>query len=70
MSNPLKSYRTQNQLSQEAVAEKLGISRQMVSFLENGERDFTADMAVLIEQKLGINRVMFRPDLFRRREAA
>jgi transcriptional regulator with XRE-family HTH domain len=64
--NPLKSYREEQGLSQQEVADKLGVSRQMVSFLENGERDFTADMAVLMEKKLGIARGHVRPDLFGR----
>lgn len=64
MSNPLKAYREQNGLSQKEIADRIGVSRQMVSFLENGERDYSADMAVLIEKKLGILRSKFRPDLF------
>lgn len=64
MANPLKSYRASSELSQQEVADKLGVSRQMVSFLENGARDFTADMAVLMEKKLGILRSRVRPDLF------
>lgn len=41
----------------------------MVGFLENDERPFTADMAVHIEKKLGISRLLLRPDLFRKRAA-
>jgi transcriptional regulator with XRE-family HTH domain len=69
MSNPLKAYRTAKKLSQGEIAEKLGVSRAMVGFLENGEREYSAEMAVLIEERLGLNRVLFRPDLFRRRAA-
>lgn len=69
MANPLKAYRKQKALSQEAVAQKLGISRAMVGMLENGKREFTAETAVLIERSLGINRVLLRPDLFRREAA-
>lgn len=69
MSNALRAYRDRNQLSQEEVAERLGISRSMVGLLENGEREFTADMAVRIEERLGIDRVLIRPDLFRRKAA-
>lgn len=69
MGNPLKAYREQESLSQQDIAERIGISRQMVGFLENGERDFTAEMALRIEDALGINRVLMRPDLFRKREA-
>lgn len=69
MSNPLLAYRTKKALSQEAVAEMLGVSRQMVGMLEKGERNFTAEMAVKVEQRLGIDRVLVRPDIFRRRAA-
>jgi plasmid maintenance system antidote protein VapI len=48
------------------VADTLGISRQMVGFLENGEREFTPDMALLIEEKLGIDRADILPKLFKR----
>lgn len=70
MGNPLRTYRDKNQLSQQDVADKLGISRQMVGFLETGEREFTAHMAILIEKKLGIDRTAIRADLFRREARA
>lgn len=65
MSNPLKAYRKRQRLSQQEVADKLGISRGMVGLLENGQREYTAETAVLIEKRLGINRVVLRPDIFR-----
>lgn len=65
MSNPLRAYREKHELSQKQVAERLGCSRAMVSHWENDERDYSAEWAVLIEQRLGINRVLLRPDLFR-----
>jgi transcriptional regulator with XRE-family HTH domain len=67
--SPLRAYREKKRLSQEDLAALLGVSRQMVGMLETGERGYTAEMAVLIEEKTGINRVMFRPDLFRKRAA-
>ncbi len=69
MPNALLAYREKEGLSQQEVADALGISRPMVGFLENDERPFTADMAVHIEKKLGINRLLLRPDLFRKRAA-
>ena len=48
----------------------MGVSRQMVGMLESGDRNFTAEMAIKVEDKLGIDRVLIRPDLFRRRVAA
>lgn len=69
MSNPLKAYRGKHGLSQSDLAVKLGVSRQLVGALETGTRPFTPEMANLIEEKLGINRVVIRPDIFRRRAA-
>lgn len=69
MSSPLRAYRERKGLTQEELASKLNISRQMVGALENGEREYTAEMCLTIERELGIDRVLLRPDLFRRRAA-
>ncbi len=69
MSNPLRAYRAKNKISQEELAGRLSVSRQMVGMLESGDRQFTAEMAVKVEERLGIDRVLIRPDLFRRRAA-
>ena len=66
MANPLLAYRQKNKLTQGQLAERLGKSRQMVSHLENGKREFSAEIAVLIEKHTGIDRVSLRPDLFKR----
>lgn len=62
--DPLKAYRAERSLSQQELADMLRISRQMVGFLEAGERPYTAEMCVLIEDQIGIPRAVFRPDLF------
>lgn len=64
--DPLKAYRDEHHLSQQDIADRLGVSRALVGLLETGKRDYTAAMAVLIEEKLGIGRERFRPDLFGR----
>lgn len=69
MANVLRGYRVKHQLSQEALADRLGISRAMVGMLETGGRPFTVNMALRIEERIGINRVLILPDLFRRRAA-
>ncbi len=69
MANPLRAYREKNELSQQEVADRLGVSRQMVGMLESGAREYTPEMALKIEQRLGIDRVLVRPDMFRRRAA-
>jgi transcriptional regulator with XRE-family HTH domain len=70
MANPLRAYRKKHQLSQQQLADKLGVSRSLVAMMEGGNRPFTDDMALLIEDRLGIDRMITRPDLFRRRRAA
>lgn len=67
--NPLKAYREAQGLSQQEIADRIGVSRQMVGFLENGEREFTADMAVKIEKELGIPREDTMPEFFKRAAA-
>lgn len=62
--DPLKAYRDERGLSQQDLADKLGISRQMVGFLESGDRPYTALMCLLIEKKLGIPRAVCNPSLF------
>jgi len=63
------AWRKAKGLSQEVVGEMLGVSRQMVGHLENGDRTITGEMACKIEQRLGIDRVLLRPDLFRKKAA-
>lgn len=64
--DPLKAYREARELTQQDVADSLGVSRGLVSMLEIGIKNYTAEMAVLIEKKLGIPRERMRPDLFKR----
>ena len=59
MIDPLKAYRTQHDISQGQLADQLGISRQMVNFLERGEREYTLKMIRRIEKRLGINPHLF-----------
>lgn len=70
MANPLRAYRKRHRLSQQQLADKLEISRSLLSMIECGDRGFTDDMALHIEAKLGIDRMVTRPDLFRRRRVA
>lgn len=70
MANPLRGYRKRNRLSQQDVADKLAVSRSLIAMIERGDRVITDTMALVIEAKLGIDRMVTRPDLFRRRRAA
>ena len=70
MANPLLAYRKKARLTQQELADKLDVSRQLVAAIEGGDRGITDEMALHIEARLGLDRMITRPDLFRRRRAA
>jgi transcriptional regulator with XRE-family HTH domain len=67
--NPIRQYREQHGLSQEAMAEVLGVSRGLVSLIETGERPITPENAKEWEPKLGIPRETLCPEIFKRAAA-
>ena len=62
--HPLREYREKNSLSQEQLAEKLGVSRQMVGLVEAGERPVTAANALKWEPITGIPKERLCPKIF------
>lgn len=63
--HPLKSYR-ENQspkLSQEGLAEKLGVARLTVLRWESGERKINRSLLPKVSEKTGIPAKELRPDL-------
>jgi predicted transcriptional regulator len=68
--NALRAYRRNKNLPADALAGMLGVHTATLRSYENGHRRITAEMSVKIERLLGIDRVLLRPDLFRKREAA
>ncbi len=64
MIHPLKAYREQNALTQDALAEILGISRAMVTHIENGRRPVTPRKAIDWERQTGIPRTVLCPEIF------
>lgn len=73
--HPLKSYRLQQKppMSQEQLAELLGVSKASVSRWETGEREPDVTLVPIISQVTGIVAEKLRPDLanlFRRRGRA
>ena len=62
--HPLRSYRIKHGLSCGILAGKLKVAESTLRSLENGHRRLTAELAVEIEKRLGINRAILRPDLF------
>lgn len=54
-SQNLKHYRKLNHLTQEQLAEKLGMSHQMISYYEKGQRECTIDCLIEIADIFGIS---------------
>ena len=51
----IKEYRTQKQMTQEFVAEQLGVSRQAVSKWENGRSDPSTSNLLALAKLFGVN---------------
>lgn len=66
--NPLKAYREANGLSQEDLALKLGVSRQMIGLIETGERRITPEKALEWAEITGIPKEEMS-DVFKRAAA-
>lgn len=64
--HPLKSYRTQHNLSREELAAKLGCSPQLIQLIECDHRRITPEKAVQWSPILGISRAKLCPDIFGR----
>ena len=63
----LRSYREKNGLTADECGAKVGISGITWRSYENGNREVDADMSLKIERELGIDPVLIRPDMFRKR---
>jgi transcriptional regulator with XRE-family HTH domain len=63
--HPLKAYRENHDppLSQDQLAELLGVSKSWVSRCESGLRQADAEMLARIKERLGIPPRTLRPDL-------
>ncbi len=55
MQNRLKELRERAGMSQEALGDKVGASKQQISMLENGHRRLTQDWLVKLSQALGVS---------------
>lgn len=66
----LRSYRLKKNLSTKEVASQLEIAESTLRSYENGTREIDGDLAVKIERILGVDRVLIRPDLFRKAQRA
>lgn len=63
MSQALKQYRLDRKMTQEALAEKLGVTSISVSRWETGERKISKDLLPKISEATGIAPTELRPDL-------
>lgn len=70
MANPLVEYREQHKLTQQELADKLGVSRGLVSLIEIGEREIQWAQAQKWEGILGISRERLAPHIYDRKSAA
>lgn len=64
LNSPLREYREKHDLSQDELAEMLGVSRQMIGLIESGRRKVKPEKAGPWEKKTGIPRAKLRPDVF------
>lgn len=64
----LRAYRKRNKLSVDECGAKIRVAGSTWRSYENGTREVDADTCLLIEKKLGIDPVLVRADLFRRKQ--
>lgn len=51
--NRVKEYRTKQQLSQLALAEKIGVARQTINLIENNKYNPSLDLCLKLAHALG-----------------
>ncbi|QEA52562.1 helix-turn-helix transcriptional regulator [Loigolactobacillus coryniformis] len=51
--NRVKEYRTKQQLSQLALAEKIGVARQTINLIENNKYNPSLDLCLKLAHTLG-----------------
>ena len=61
--HPLKTYRADRDLTQDALAKELGVSSITVSRWETGARKIDTDLLPTVSEKTGIPKRKLRPDL-------
>lgn len=61
--SPLRRYRDSEDITLEELGRRLGVTKSTAWKLERRER-IDADLAVEIEQKIGVPRTELRPDLW------
>ena len=70
ISNPLKTFREDNQLSKAGLAKLLEVSRSIAHRWETGARKIGPNSLSKVSEKTGIPKRMLRPDLAEKLEEA
>lgn len=68
MEHPLRTYRKQNDISFEAMAARIDVSKSFLSQVENGQRNLSPRAAYRVSEITGIPVHDLRPDIFRQME--
>lgn len=55
MKNKIKVYRAMNDLTQDALAQSLGVTRQTILAIEKGKYDPSLDLAFKIARRFGVS---------------
>lgn len=63
MDHPLRKYRKDRSLTQEALGKELGVTAQTVWRWETGSRRIDDDLLSIVAEKTGIAKALLRPDL-------
>lgn len=61
--HPLRRYREDRGLTQDALAKELGVTSVSVSRWETGARKIDDDLLPRVSEKTGITKALLRPDL-------
>lgn len=61
--HPLKAYRARERLTQQGLADLVGVERTTVARWETGARKIDRDLVADIHEKTGVPRRELRPDL-------
>ncbi len=55
MKNKIKVFRAMNNLTQDALAQEMGVARQTILAIEKGKYDPSLDLAFKIARRFGVN---------------
>lgn len=64
--HPIKTYRAGRKLSQQALADQLGVSRLTILRWENRQRPIDPDLVPRVAKKTGIPARELRPDIVKK----